>query len=135
MKCNTITFLAPLALIALASVGAGCAKQSVGDAQTQRASSELQMSNADYVKNRAVGQSVHLSHAISDADLDWTLGLLTGAKNSLVRARAMTILAQVHPLSAAQKAKIAPAAAPYLNNPEDTYRHAAARVQQALSAP
>ncbi len=124
-----------LALVTLAGIGAGCAKQNVGDAQTRRASAQLGISNADYVKNGQVGRSVNLTHTISDADLDWTLGLFAGAKNSLVRARAMTILAQVHPLTAGQKSKIAPVVAPYLSNPEGTYRHAAARVQQALSAP
>lgn len=132
MKHDMFTLLAPVALIALSSLGAGCAKQNVGDAQTRLASSQLQMSNADYVRNGEVGHSVYLSHAISDADLDWTLGLLAGAKNSLVRARALTILAQVHPLSAAQKAKIAPVVTPYLSSTDELDKAVALKVNRWL---
>ena len=128
----TAEAMLPVFVAFLTFAAAGCAKQSVGDAQTQQASAGLQMSNADYVKNGEVGHRVYLSRTISEADLDWTLSLLAGAKNSLVRARALTILAQVHPLSAAQKAKIAPAVTPYLTSADELERSAAQKAGRWL---
>jgi type IV pilus biogenesis protein CpaD/CtpE len=133
-------------VIALASIGIGCAKRDateakpqktsaktpMTEAQSKKASAELQMSLADYKKNRRLGHQVYLTHTISDADLDWTLNLLSGAKNFYVRARAMTILEEVHPMSAAQKAKIAPAIAPYLNSTNALEQSCAQKVKLLL---
>lgn len=121
-----------LTLVALAGLGAGCEQAGVGNMQTRRAAAQLGITNADYVKNDEVGHSVHLTHAISAADLDWTLGLLAGTKNPLVRARAMTILAQVHPLTAAQKARIAPAVAPFLSSTDSLESSLARRINRSL---
>jgi len=137
MKCNTIVFLTLLALAALAATS--CSHQTAEQKEAQSMGAGMQrsgtMSQADYVKVRELGHQVAAGHTLSDADLDWDLAFLKRSGNGIARARAMTVLAEVKPLSAAQKARIAPAVAPYLNNPEDTYRHVAARVQQALSAP
>lgn len=137
MKCNTVVFLAPLALAALAATG--CSHQTAEQKEAQSMGAGMQrsgtMSQADYVKVRELGHQVAASHTLSDADLDWDLAFLKRSGNGIARARAMTVLSEIKPLSAAQKAKIAPVVAPYLRNPEDTDRHAAARIQQALSSP
>lgn len=137
MKPQWIAVIAPLALIALAATG--CSHQAAEQKEAQNLGADMQqsgvMSQADYVKVRELGHQAAAGHTLSDADLDWDLAFLKRSSNGIARARAITVLSDVRPLSAAQKAKIAPVVAPYLNNPEDTYRHAAARLQQALSAP
>lgn len=137
MKRNTLLFLAPLVLAALAATG--CSHQTAEQKEAQRMGADMQqsgvMSQQDYVKVRELGHQAALSHTLSDSDLDWDLAFLKRSGNGIARARAMTVLSEIKPLSAAQKAKIAPVVAPYLRNPEDTYRRVAARIQQALSAP
>jgi len=132
-----IAVAAPLILCIFTAVG--CSHQTAEQTQAQTLGANMQqsgvMSQQDYVRVREMGHQAAASHAISDADLDWDLAFLKRSENGIARARAMTVLSEVKPLSPAQKAKIAPVVAPYLNNPEDTYRHAAARIQQALSAP
>lgn len=146
--CHSILFRATslAVVITLAFVAIGCANRDATEAQPQKASTELQMteaqskkasaelqmSQADYDKNTKLKQQVYLTHAISASDLDWTLNLLSGAKNSLVRARAMTVLEMVHPMSAAQKAKIAPAIAPYLNSTNTLEQSCAQHVKRWL---
>ncbi len=127
---NIKCFAALCAIFAVLSAMAGCSKQTPAD-QTSPAD-QIQVSQADYSKNGKIGRSVHQTHTISDSDLDWTLNYLKGAKNSLVRTRAMTILAQIHPMSDEQKAKIGPAVEPYLNSDDALEKSAALKVKQWL---
>jgi len=135
-----IAGIAPVVLGTLCIFTAvGCSHQTAEQKQAQNIGADMQrsgvMSQQDYVMVRELGHQAAASHTLSDSDLDWDLAFLKRSENGIARARAMTVLSEIKPLSAAQKARIAPVVAPYLNNPEDTYRHAAARLQQALSAP
>ena len=92
------------------------------------------MTQADYVRVRDLGHRVAQTHAISDRDLAFTLSLLAGAKNAVARARALTVLSEIRPMPPAQKAKIGPAIAPYLNSADPLDKAGAQRVERALQA-
>lgn len=124
-----------LALGALAALGAGCARHDAGQSAEQASGPAMPQGGAaqgDYARIRNLGHSVGRTHTISDADLDWTLGLLHGAGNPIARARPLTILSEIRPMSAGQKAKIAPAVAPYLNSSDPLDKAGAQKVQQAM---
>ena len=73
------------------------------------------------------------THAISDADLNWTLSFLRRAGDAIPRARAMAVLSEIRPMSAAQKAKISLAIKPYLNSTNSLDEIGVARVQTAIA--
>ena len=135
MKTQQTSLLAALALVAL--VAAGCshqAGQTTGQKDAQTIGAEMQrsgiMSQQDYVKVRGLGHQVAATHAISEADLDWDLAFLQRAGNGIGRARALTVISEIHPLSAAQKAKISPVVTPYLSSPDELTRLYAQSVQR-----
>ena len=111
---------------------AGCAKHSMQETQPQKAATELGLSQADYTRAGELGRSAYKTHSLSNTDLDWTLNLLKEAKNPLVRTRAMTILSQVHPMSAEQKLKVSPAIAPYLVSTNYLEKSSAQKVNRWL---
>ena len=92
------------------------------------------MTQNDYTRIRELGQRVYQTHTISDSDLNWTLGLLHGAGNPIARARALTTLSEIRPMSPAQKAKILPAITPYLSSADKLDQVGAQRVQKAAQA-
>ena len=92
------------------------------------------MSQSDYVRIRELEHSVTQTHTISDADLTWTLNLLRTSGNPIPRARAMTALFEIRPMSPAQKAAILPAITPYLSSADKLDRLGAQRVQKAAQA-
>ncbi len=126
-----------LTLSVFAAVETGCAQVKERMEATQ-SGAEMQksgiMQQGDYVRVRALGHSVSQTHMISDADLSWTLTLLRGAKNSIARARALTVLSEIRPMSGAQRAKIAPAVAPYLNSSDQLDKVGAQMVERAMQA-
>lgn len=132
MKRNALLFLVPLILIMLAATG--CSHQTAEQKEAQSMGAEMQqsgtMSQQDYVKVRGLGHQVTATHAISDADLDWTLAFLKRSGNGIARARALTIISEINPASDFQKAKISPAVTPYLSSPDALTRQYAQRVQR-----
>lgn len=129
---------AGLALAVLVSGVTGCASHSQEKTDAATAGAAMQksgtMSQGDYTRIRELGHTVYQTHTISDADLDWTLGLLNGAGNSVARARALTTLSEIRPMSAVQKAKILPAITPYLSSADKLDQVGAQRVQRAAQA-
>jgi hypothetical protein len=132
MKCNTIVFLTPLALAALAATS--CSHQTAEQKEAQSMGAGMQrsgtMSQADYVKVRELGHQVAAGHTLSDADLDWDLAFLKRSGNGIARARALTVLSEISAPSDAQKAKISPVVTPYLSSPDALTRQSALRVQR-----
>ena len=124
-----------LALVILAAGVTGCASHGQEKTEAATAGAAMQssgiMSQSDYTRIKGLGHSVSQTHTISDGDLDWTLTRLSGAKNSIARARALTTLSEIRPMSAAQKAKILPAITPYLNGADALDQTGARRVQKA----
>lgn len=100
--------------------------QKIGAAMQQNG----MMSQADYVQVRGLGHQVGASHTISDADLDWDLAFLKRSNNSIARARALTVISEINPVSDAQKAKITPVVTPLLSSPDELTRLYAQRVQR-----
>jgi hypothetical protein len=92
------------------------------------------MSQNDYMRVRELGHQTSQTHTMSDADLDWTLSLIKKAGNSVARARALTTLSEIRPMSAAQKSKILPAISPYLNSTDRLDQAGAQRVRRAIDA-
>ena len=88
------------------------------------------MTQTDYVKVRALGHQVSTTHIISDADLDWDLVFLKRSNNGIARARALTVISEIDPVSDAQKAKISPVVTPLLSSPDSLTRRYAQRVQR-----
>ncbi|MBV9849962.1 MAG: hypothetical protein JO250_09850 [Armatimonadetes bacterium] len=140
MKPNKIRLAVPLSIGIL--MAAGCSRQtpqqSTEQQEVQRIGAGMQqsgtMSQQDYVRVREISHQTVGSHTISDGDLDWTLALLAKSNNSIARAKAMGVLSEIKPMSVAQKAKIAPAIAPYLHSQDELDRASAARVQKALQS-
>ncbi len=132
MNPRLVIFLAPLGLILL--LAAGCAHQSAPQSEAQRIGAGMQrsgtMSQADYVKVRGLGHQVAAGHTISDADLDWDLAFLKRSDNGIARARALTVISEIQPVSDAQKAKITPVVTPLLSSPDALTRTYAQRVQR-----
>ncbi len=129
MKIQWITFLS-LGVF----VSAGCAHQTPEqkDAQSIGAGMEQSgtMSQKDYVQVRSLGHQVAGSHTISDADLDWDLAFLKRSDNGIARARALTVLSEIKPISEAQKAKISPVVTPLLTSTDALTQQYAKRVQR-----
>ena len=92
------------------------------------------MSQSDYIRQHALAQTVRRTHTITEADLTWTLAQLHNEKNSIARARAFNILAEIRPMSAAQKSRILPAIAPYLAGSDRLDQLGALRVQKSVQA-
>ena len=92
------------------------------------------MSQSDYVKIRGLVSQVSQTHAISDADLDWTVAHLNTQNNSIARARFFNTLADIRPMTPAQKAKILPVITPYLSSADRLDQLGAARVQRKMQA-
>jgi hypothetical protein len=97
------------ALILLTLAATGCAKHSQATSTANVPIQSMQtngfMSQTDYDKIRQVQANVSQNHAISDSDLDWTIGFLKSATNPIARARAFTALSEVHPMSESQNLK------------------------------
>lgn len=124
-----------LLLTVLVAGMTGCAHPSQEQTSAATAGAEMQkggiMSQSDYTRIRELGHSVSQTHTISDGDLNWTLGLLQTGGNSVARARAMTTLSEIRPMSPAQKAEILPAITPYLSSTDKLDQVGAQRVQRA----
>jgi hypothetical protein len=94
------------------------------------------LSQADYIKLRRISAAVQRTGgAISDSDLDWSLAILAGTAQAVVRARVMGMLGAVGTdvaLPAAQRARIEASVAPYVHGPEDLDRQYAAYVLREL---
>lgn len=118
--------------------GTGCASHNAEQAQATQAGAQMQkggiMSQGDYVRVRQLGHQTAQTHTLSDGDLTYTLSLLSGANNSVARARALTVLSEIRPMSPAQKARIAPAIAPYLNSTDPLDKAGAQRIERAMRA-
>lgn len=89
------------------------------------------MSQSDYVRQDTLAHTVRQTHTITEADLTWTLGQLATETSSVARARAFNILAEIRPMSAAQKSCILPAIAPFLSGTDRLDQLGAQRVQRA----
>lgn len=118
ISVHTIKRICILSL--LASLQTGCSKSETPKYNAAQASSEMQksgvMSQETYLRIDDLGHKTHKSHTISNDDLNWTVSTLNTGGNAIVRARAMTVLSEIRPMSSAQKAVIAQAIAPYLNS-------------------
>ncbi len=90
------------------------------------------MSQKDYIRVVSLQLKTSRTHTISDEDFAWTLSLLATTGSSLARARAMTVLSDIHPLSSAQKAKITAAIAPYVNSRDPLDAASARSVQISI---
>ena len=89
------------------------------------------MSQADYVRIRGIADGTSQSHSMSESDLTFSLSLLRKANNSVGRARAMTAMSEINPMSPIQKAEIIPAVAPFLQSPEKLDQLEAQKVMRA----
>lgn len=128
----------PLGLALL--LAAGCTHRVVPTAPLSEAQEAKQtgadiaqngiMTQADYVKVDGLGHQVAASHTISEADLDWDLAFLQRSSTGIARARALTVISEINPVSDAQKAKISPVVTPLLNSPDPLTRQYAQRVQR-----
>ncbi len=142
MKTLTTRLGLSLAAVLLGIGAAGCASHSqdtgTGSKTVPQLGAEMEkngvMSQSDYIKQNALVHAVIKTHTISDGDLKWTLGQLTAEKNPLARARAFNILADIRPMSAAQKSRILPAIAPYLAGSDRLDQLGALRVQKSAQA-
>jgi len=125
-------------LLVLSTALAGCSHEVPEQKDSANMGASMQssgiMSQADYTRIRQVEHDVSSTHTIADADLDFALGLLKGAKTDIARARAMTALSEIHPMSDAQKAKITPAIMPYLESTDKLDQAGAERVQKAMAS-
>lgn len=132
MKRNMLVFPGLFVLAAL--VLAGCSHQTPEQKEAQTIGAGMQqsgtMSQADYVRVREMGHQVTASHTISDADLDWDLAFLKRSDNGIARARALTVISEINPMSDAQKAKISPVVTPYLTSSDELTRQYAQRVKR-----
>lgn len=139
---KTMTTRLGLAAILLSAGAAGCASHSqdtgTGSKTVPQLGAEMQnngiMSQSDYVRQNALARAVSQTHSITDTDLTWTLSQLAGEKNSVTRARAFNILAEIRPMSAAQKSCILPAITPYLAGSDRLDQLGAQRVQRKMQA-
>lgn len=119
---------------------AGCASRSQNQETSEAATAGAAMqqagvmSQSNYVRQHALAYSVIKTHTISDEDLTWTLAQLNEEKNSAARARAFNILADIRPMSGAQKSRILPAIAPYLSSSDRLDQAGARRVQSKVQA-
>lgn len=138
MKSLTLKWMGLGITLGIFACGAGCASHNAEQTQATQAGAQMQksgiMSQGDYVRVRQLGHQAAQIHTLSDGDLAYTLSLLVGANNSVARARALTILSEIRPMSPAQKARIAPAIAPYLNSADPLDKAGAQRVERAMRA-
>ena len=74
------------------------------------------MSQKDYIRIVSLQRQISQTHTLSEEYFAWTLSLLATANNSLTRARAMTVLADIDPMSSSQKATVTSAIAPHMND-------------------
>ena len=131
-----------LAAVLLGVGAAGCASHSpdtgTGSKTVAQLGTEMEkngiMSQSDYVRQNALAQAVRQAHTITEADLTWILAQLHDEKNSIARARAFNILADIRPMSAAQKSRILPAIAPYLSSSDRLDQAGAQLVQRKVQA-
>lgn len=133
-----------VAVIALAAGLVGCTNNSqpitdtIPTAEMQSRGAKMQqegiMSQNDYVRIDGLAHQVSQTHAISDADLDWTVAHLSTQNNSIARARSFNTLSYIRPMSAAQQEKIRPVIAPYLTSTDKLDQLGAQRVQKAMQA-
>lgn len=90
------------------------------------------MSQKDYIKVHSLQLKTRDTHRISEEDFAWTLSFLKTSGTSMARARAMTALAYIHPMSSAQKARITSAIAPFTNNGDPLDAAYARMVQKSI---
>ena len=90
------------------------------------------MSQKDYIRIVNLGHNISNTHSISEEDFAWTLSLLKTAGNSIARARAMTVLSYIDPMTSAQKARITSAIAPFINNGDPLDAAEARSVQRSI---
>ncbi len=143
MKTISITQGIGLAVL-LCAGSTGCASHTQNSAgpATEKTPAQLgtemeksgTMTQSDYLRQNQLARTVSQTHTISDTDLTWILGELTAEKNSVARARAFNTLAAIRPMSAAQKAKILPAVAPYLSSADPLDQIGAQHAQKAAQA-
>lgn len=142
MKILTTRLGLGLAAVLIGATVAGCASRSqnteTGSKTVPQLGAEMEkngiMSQSNYVRQHTVAEAVRQTHTLSPADLTWTLGQLTEEKSSVARARAFNILADIRPMSAAQKSRILPAIAPYLTGSDRLDQLGALRVQKSAQA-
>jgi hypothetical protein len=91
------------------------------------------MSQKNFLRIHHLEEQVSRTGAISSADLTWTLTFLKNSSNAIARARAMTTLSEIRPMSPAQKAEIQPAIAPYIDSPNPLDREGAKIVERAMT--
>jgi len=115
---------------------AGCSSKSPAPKSINQIGAEMQqagvMSQTDYVRVRNLQHKTSQTHTISDEDFQWTLSLLATTRSSLARARAMTVLSDIHPMSSAQKDKVTSAIAPYINSSDPLDAAYARSVQRSI---
>lgn len=128
MKMQWIIFLSLGVLMC-----AGCSHQTAEQKEAQNIGAGMEksgtMSQKDYVQVRALEHQVSGSHTISEADLDWDLAFLKRSDNGIARARGLTVISDISPISDAQRAKISPVVTPFLNSPDALTQQSARRVQ------
>lgn len=122
--------------ILLAFALIGCSSKSSAPKSINQIGAEMQqagvMSQTDYVRVRNLQYKISQTHTISDEDFQWTLSLLATTRSSLARARAMTVLSDIHPMSSAQKDKVTSAIAPYINSSDPLDATYARSVQRSI---
>ena len=114
----------------------GCSKHTDDGASPEERGAQMQqakiMNQDDYVRIDKLGRGIYKSHVISDTDLMWTVNLLKTSGNAIARARAMTVLSEIRPMTQAQKDIIRPAVTPFLNSGNALDQLDARKVEKAL---
>jgi hypothetical protein len=107
--------LLSLAITIAAAIG-GCSHATAQQQQINTNGAAMQaagvMTQADYVKIRAIGDQSRQTGSISDADLSWSLDLLKNSNSPIGRARVMGVLIHLRGATPAQKSQIVAAVSP-----------------------
>ncbi len=90
------------------------------------------MSQKDYIRIDNLEIKTGKTHQMSEEDFVWTLSLLKTANNPLTRARAMTALQYIHPMTPAQEAQTRAAVSPYLNSKDPLDQSSAVAVYRSI---
>ncbi len=132
-------------LVLLACVLAGCSPKSAGSQNKNPArrhmtqaqlGAEMEqagvMSQKDYIRVVDLQHKTSRTHQMSDEDFAWTLSLLKKANSPLARARAMTALSDIYPMTPAREAQTRSAVSPYLNSKDSLDQSSAVMVYRSI---
>ncbi len=90
------------------------------------------MSQKDYIRIDNLEAKTEKTHQMSDEDFAWTLSLLKTATNPIARARAMSALSDIYPMTSARDAQTRSAVGPYLTSKDPLDQSSAVMVYRSI---